>query len=233
MSTRPSYCARVKGVDVIIPGKVFGLARELYGRMPYFAAPGFGIKLDDVVVDLGANCGLFSVLAAKLGGVVYAVEAQHGFIKELRQLALVNGIQDKIITEWGIVGPKTGVLSDCERIRQASHWMGQTPPVLRLSTLFDRWKLSKVDFLKIDIEGSEFDLIADDPCFLDRVRKIAMEIHLEHGNWRELAGSLLKSGFQTLVLSNDLVSVHALSGLSAYLMAWRSIADHETGECGF
>jgi len=233
MSLRPMYRAWVKGVDVVIPGKVFGLARELYGRMPYFAGPGLGIKFGDVVVDLGANCGLFSMLAAKLGATVFAVEAQYGFIKEIEGSALVNGVQDRIRTEWGIVGAKTGVLSDCERIKETSHWLGQTPPVLQLTDLFEKWKLSEVDFLKIDIEGSEFDLMANDPCFLKRVRKIAMEIHLDYGNWRELRESLVHSGFETLVLSNDLVPVDELFGRSAYLMAWQGTARDGSGWDGF
>jgi FkbM family methyltransferase len=222
MSMRSSYRVRVKGVDIIIPGSLFGLARELYGRMPYFAGPGFEIARGDVVVDLGANCGLFSVLGAKLGGTVYSVEAQYGFIEELRQLACVNGVNDRISDEWAIVGSRRGVLSDETRLQAASHWLGKTPRTLTTSELFNKWGIRQIDFLKVDIEGSEFDLIAEGRGVLSRVKKLAMEIHLEYGSADEIVAPLADLGFRTLLLSNELVPVRALRTSSGYVMAWRT-----------
>jgi hypothetical protein len=72
------YNMRLLGTTIRVPGACFGLARELYGRMCYFAVEGFKMQRDEVVVDLGANCGLLSVLAGRLGARAVAVEAQAG-----------------------------------------------------------------------------------------------------------------------------------------------------------
>jgi FkbM family methyltransferase len=51
-------------------------------------------------------------------------------------------------------------------------------PVIPLSGLFDLVRVPEVDFLKVDIEGSEHDVFAAaSPELLRRFRRIAMEYH--------------------------------------------------------
>jgi hypothetical protein len=76
----------VLGRRIILEGRCFSGARELYCRKVYFALPGFSIREGDTVVDLGANVGLFTVLAAKIARRVVAIEAQSEFISEIQGL---------------------------------------------------------------------------------------------------------------------------------------------------
>ena len=90
-----------KGVEVVIPGKVFGLARELYGRMPYFAGPGFGIKFGDVVVDWEQIAGCSACWRRSSEPRFLRLRRSTVLSKRSKGSALVNGVQDRIRTGMG------------------------------------------------------------------------------------------------------------------------------------
>ena len=55
---------------------------------------------------------------------------------------------------------------------------GDGIPVIPLSGLFDLVRAQEIDFLKVDIEGSEHDVFAAaSPDVLGRFKRIAMEYH--------------------------------------------------------
>ena len=68
----------LQGVRLELDGRFFAGAREMYCRQVYFPTPAFSLNRNTFVVDLGANAGLFSILAALAGCKVIAVEAQAG-----------------------------------------------------------------------------------------------------------------------------------------------------------
>jgi hypothetical protein len=54
----------------------------------------------------------------------------------------------------------------------------ETIDVISLATLFERYTIDRCDFLKLDCEGAEFEIILQaDPSVLNRVRTIVMEYH--------------------------------------------------------
>ena len=95
------------------------------------------------------------------------------------------------------------------------------PPSVSLEALFRKYQLTHVDFLKIDIEGSEFDLVSTGRDMLARVDKIAMEVHPDHGRPSEILKSLQECGFQTMLLCANLLPVDELENRLGYLFAWR------------
>jgi FkbM family methyltransferase len=212
------------GVRVTLPGAAFGGAREMYCRRVYAARPGYAPARGESVVDLGANQGLFSVLAAAAGASrVIAVEAQRGFAPLLAAHARANGVTDRIELVNALVGAGSGVLASTAARDLASHWGGSVPE-LTVAELLDRHGLFHVDLMKIDIEGSEFALF-DEPGWLDRVGRIVMEVHPEHGDPAALQRVLAEHGFASVLLDNGLAPtptlLHARSG---YLYARRHIA---------
>jgi hypothetical protein len=167
----------------------FGLAREIYIRDCYFKyhRPEVWNSLG-TVVDLGANRGAFSVMMAARCEFVLCVDAQSAFAPVIRHNMEVNGFSNYAI-EIALVG-KGGDLADCE-----GRW-------LRMDELLDRYQLAVVDMMKIDIEGSEFDLFLD--CgWLGRVKTLSMELHTKHGDARHVLDALTRSGFKYAVANEN------------------------------
>lgn len=217
---------RVLGEEIVLPGKLFGLGREIYGRQVYFAGPGFSLRPEDTVVDLGAHAGVFTVLAARLVRRVVAVEAQSGFLSEMEANLSRNGGRAEVKAFLGLVGGRRGTLSDLGRLQSASHF-GTMPPPLTMPELFAAHDLERVDLLKVDIEGSEFDLFDGNVGWLERVQRIAAEIHPEFGDVDTLCRTLESAGFLLELRGREGKRVGRRLSASAFLYAWRPANEPE------
>lgn len=204
-SMRRRLC-RIKlscGQRMVIKGSDFGLAREILCRRVYSRVPGFEIMPDDYVVDLGANTGIFTTYAALCGRRVLAVEAQSGFIPILKSNLHLNHCEEKVDVQFGLVGSTKGIFSTESGRKSASHW-GDAPPIFSLNDLVEMYKISQIDFMKVDIEGSEFGLFEDDLQSLRKVRRLAMEVHFDFGSEQFLKDLLQHYGFRVWLLDYDL-----------------------------
>ncbi len=210
----------VLGTTIELDGRLFSGAREMYCRKVYFARQGFEVHPNDTVVDLGANYGLFSVLAARCGARVIAVEAQAGCAPEIEQLAKLNGCQDRIQVESVMVG-SGGLYGDIDEFLGSGHSQGRLPQCVRFEDLLRAHKIERIDFLKIDIEGSEYSLLMEDSDWLDRVQKIAMEVHHEFGEPETLVKYLRSREFVVEARTNEQHVVPMLTRESGYIFAWR------------
>ena len=215
-----NWSFNIGGTTIEVEGRDFSQAREMYGRRVYFCRPGFQIRGGETVVDLGANVGLFSVLAAKRGARVIAVEAQQGYGAHIKKNATLNNCSDNIELELVMIGAG-GVLSDSVTLRHPSQ--AENQPLIRMTmeNLLVTHNVAHVDFLKIDIEGSEFSIISKDSDWLKCVDKIAMEVHPRFGDPEELKQHLISHGFATEFVDNDQRVVDQISAGSGYLFAIR------------
>ena len=84
----------------------FGLFRDILLRRCYWPDDGFAPRAGDTVVDLGANVGVFSVLAARRMGAgrVIAVEAQASEHDVLARNIALNGVGDIVTPLLGFAG---------------------------------------------------------------------------------------------------------------------------------
>ena len=125
------------------------------------------IRKGDVVLDIGAQIGAFAIPASKIAERVYAVEPI--FIDELGENTELNNTEDKVIClNYGIGKSNRdakleyrGVIKDCQLIK-----------FKELRNKVE--KFDKVDFLKIDCEGSEWSIEPED---LKGIRTIEAELH--------------------------------------------------------
>jgi len=120
----------------------------------------------DTVLDVGANIGYYTVLCAKLvgnQGKVYAFEPDTANFSWLERNVKMNRF-DNVVLVRKAVSNTTGAarLHLSERNRGANSLQGSMGSrrsieieAIRLSEYFDPSE-TKVDFIKIDVEGSEF-----------------------------------------------------------------------------
>jgi FkbM family methyltransferase len=223
--TGRNYTFKVFG-SINLEGKYFGRATELYARGVYFILPEFRIKKDMTVIDLGANIGAFTILAGLIAKKVIAVEAVASILEELKDNARQNHCLNKIEPVWGIVGPHSGMMAQPAVLKET--YGNIDPPILIFGDLLKKFNIEKVDFLKIDIEGSEFDLFKGDLDWLSKVGLIAMEVHapfvssgviVSTGDINELRKTLEKSGFKVWLFDLNKKPVQEIKGPAGYLYA--------------
>jgi FkbM family methyltransferase len=157
-----------KGMKLVVPGKDSTIVPSIVGG--YFET----IELDlfrlaatksKTIVDVGANIGLFSVLAAqnaRVGGVVHAFEPVPENIEYFKRNAGLNDISSKLQLNELAVGDKKGSLTlyiskEDIAIHSASkaHASGKSSISVPMVSLDDYVKENKlkIDLLKIDVEG--------------------------------------------------------------------------------
>lgn len=124
------------------------------------------IKEDDIVVDIGANIGGFSVRVAEKCKHVCAVEPL--FDRELENNFKLNGI-----TNYTII-PK-GLGSGSKELQYEN--ICKSVECISLESI-KKGIGGKIDFLKIDCEGGEWCIKSSE---LSGVRRIEMELHLFNG----------------------------------------------------
>jgi FkbM family methyltransferase len=124
------------------------------------------------VLDLGAHHGLYTLLASKLVGRKGRVIAFEPSPKERKRLAKhiwLNGA-DNVRVEGYAVGAESGeadlFLADgandwCNSLRRPAESTGQTVrvQVRRLDDVVSQLELSRLDFIKMDVEGAELDAL--------------------------------------------------------------------------
>lgn len=125
------------------------------------------IDKDDVVVDLGANVGFFTEYAAKKSKKVIAVEGGD---------ALFSCLVKNTYSNNNIEYLNANVVS--EKSNFETTWSCPTKINTTISNIFDLYKLEKIDFLKMDIEGCEYDIFKHiDKNLIKKIKKISLEAH--------------------------------------------------------
>jgi FkbM family methyltransferase len=132
------------------------------------------LKPGDIVFDVGANGGLFTVIAAKKvgdSGHVYAFEPGERELELLRHNIEINHLKNVTVIA-AAVGDKIGstqLAISCDgalnSLRQTDHpkqqiegW--QPVKMLTLDSVIQEFKIPQVEFIKIDVEGAEKLVIA-------------------------------------------------------------------------
>ena len=149
----------------------------------------------DVVIDLGAYSGLTSILFDREvgpAGRVVAVDADPGNIGciELNLAAYEQRTGRSVSLLNAAVWKEEGEISFSAEGNMGSSaseivgtWRGNsiTVPAVTLDTVADTYGLTRVDFIKCDIEGAEA-VIFDRPQFFKRFRpRLVIEVHKVEG----------------------------------------------------
>ncbi|HEV3317493.1 MAG TPA: FkbM family methyltransferase [Candidatus Angelobacter sp.] len=187
------------------------LYKEVYRARTYTPAHFPAIQDNDVVIDLGANIGIFALYAASIAPTVrvHAFEPAAPTFALLQQNVALNklsNIQCYRYSVSGVTGKSTlyvtnaGSTADtmimtrvsAQEVREA-----ECVDCLSLDDLFLRCGIEHCNFLKVDVEGSEFNIFSfASPETLCKIGRIAMEYHeIEGRKGRDLAGLLESQGF--------------------------------------
>jgi FkbM family methyltransferase len=149
------------------PTLTFSAVRELCCRDVYFRAFEPFTARGQVVLDLGANRGLFSALAAAAlePARIVAVEPQDAYLAAFQELTRAAKVEITRVGAFVGTGPIKDMLLETH------------PDVPTTSPAELVGPGERIAFIKVDIEGAEESLIDDGGPWLDRVERIALEAH--------------------------------------------------------
>lgn len=172
---------------------------------PYLGSGHIELSQDSIVVDVGANMGDFAIWAASLCplGRVYAVEPMRESISALETNKALNSLQNIEIIQAALGDHEGEITLSIAGAESSAHFhpdAGTNTQTARLTTLpqlMRDYGLEKIDLLKMDCEGSEWDILPAAREVLPRIRQICMEFHLERG-WtaEKLAEWLRSNGYE-------------------------------------
>jgi FkbM family methyltransferase len=139
-----------------------------------------------IIIDGGANIGLFSLamLVAHENATVYSLEPDARTFQILSRNASANpDLRWRVfpLALWKTSGPlKFGATasSTASRIYELTpEGRVETVEAITLSGFISSQSLSRIDFLKLDIEGAEEAVLREGEAVLDRVEHVVVEIH--------------------------------------------------------
>jgi len=209
-------CATVKSQNgFIIKGYThcFTMFYEIWGKRDY-DIPGFTLTRDMTVVDVGANQGFFSLYAASKGANVYAFEPCTENFEILKWNVATNGLSGQVkmfnaaVTGSGGKVPLfvgldasgeilSGSVSILNANRGGKEVQSRSVESVTLDSLLLDLRIERCDFLKVDCEGAEYEILQN--TSRDSFRKIArisMECH--ESRMAEAIAILENAGFEVV-----------------------------------
>ncbi|UFH55027.1 FkbM family methyltransferase [Spirosoma sp. KNUC1025] len=195
--SRPlSFTTKPLPIHFRVPASLYLLFKEIF-MVDVYEMDSLVSQLpaEPVVIDIGANVGFFDVqLLSKINkATIYAYEPIPANVKTFQDILQQNPrlLPSVQIFEMAVTGQPTDKLSlfaegaDNNQV-VASVFAGfnenntqrLSVDSITLTEIIRDNKLSAIDLLKLDCEGSEFDIIYHtDPELLKRIKRMYVEVH--------------------------------------------------------
>lgn len=173
-----TFMVRSRTADRMIMKEIF--LQEIYNKY------NIEVTAADTVIDIGANIGAFSLYASQKAsrGIVYCFEPFPDNYQLLKEQLRINHIQNVQAFNLGVsnkAGQQDLYLSGINTGGHSLQFEQAAGKVTIQTTTLEQFcqdhQIHHIDFLKLDCEGSEFDIIKHNPDILHRISKIVMECH--------------------------------------------------------
>lgn len=181
----PFICETTAGTKIRIASRTdLATAWIIYLRREYRVS-----RDDEVIVDCGANIGVFSLYAASTAprSRIFAVEPFPSTFQELRDNVALNSLNRRVSCLSVALSANNGdvnmyaaahVPSQARQVIRPSLSDTVSVPAMSLSSLLSGLGVEAVDLLKMDIEGSEHAVLLNTkPSVLACVKRISIEYH--------------------------------------------------------
>jgi FkbM family methyltransferase len=172
----------------------FFMFYEVWSKKDY-DIPGFAFTRDMTVIDIGANQGFFSLYAASQGATVYAFEPCEDNLEILHWNVSKNGFQRSIKIVNAAVTDRqgevdlfvgfdssgsviSGAVTTRDQYTTGTQIQARAVKSVTLDSLLDEFHIERCDFLKMDCEGAEYEILASTSReSFSRIARISMECH--------------------------------------------------------
>jgi FkbM family methyltransferase len=187
----------------------------------FYNPPFFSIKNKDIIIDIGANNGYFSIYASSLAknGMIYSFEPAPDLYEIIKKNIDINKISNIKIFNSGVAGNDTKLNFYLSKGHNGCHSLYRRSPddeEIRIDAVnlenfcFDK-KIEKINLLKLDCEGAEYEIILNFSInFLEKIEKITMEYHddINEHKHDEIVNFLENNNFLVCVKSGYLYGIN-------------------------
>jgi FkbM family methyltransferase len=157
-----------------------GLERRQAAMQKKYCKEGSTIEAGDVVVEVGANVGEFTRMAAAIASRVYAFEPDPRCFaclqKNVSEMPNVNvfpiALSD-VVSE--LVFYLASEDADSSLIPPKVYSESISVPAMRLDKWMEEQGMDKIDFLKVEAEGAEMEVLQGLGESINQVRKISVD----------------------------------------------------------
>ena len=161
--------------------------------------PGFDIKNDDTIIDIGGHIGLFTLFCKQFSnaGKIFCYEPFIDNYKIFLDNVKMNNLNNVISSNMAVSKIDGNVpiyLSDDESGHSMLEKNSNSIQVesISLKKIFDMNDIQKCNLLKLDCEGSEYEIIESLPNdYFEKIDKIIIEYHFA-GKYPVLFKNLIK-----------------------------------------
>jgi FkbM family methyltransferase len=164
------------------------LITEIFSDNYHILRSGMKIYDGDVILDLGANEGVFSIMMAKLApkARIISLEPVARTYKQLIANISMNLPRNITTLNMGIGGFKRTEMITIDNVHSGGSSVYMTPydvshtepiQITTLDTIFEMFHIDLCKILKIDVEGMEHETLLQ-TTMLPRVDHVVAEIHI-------------------------------------------------------
>ena len=185
---------------------------------------GFVIGKDDIIIDIGAHIGLFSLYASQFctNGKILCYEPSTENFELLQNNITQNHIENISPTNSAVSHSNDYVTLYINPDNTAHSIHDSTSKSIQvkstsLQNIFDSNKLDYCNYLKLDCEGAEYEIIDSLPLeYLKKIKQIYIEYHFsdsKHSMLEEMIKKLEKSSFTVVrePLEQGMGSIYAIN----------------------
>jgi len=191
---------------------------QLFKEKDHNMIPNFLSKSDLTIIDLGANEGFYTLKAKELSpkSKIISVEPNPYAFRTLKSNVKYNRLKN-VITVNKAVTSKNGKITF--EIVKGKSTVGSTKVYekyriayeiekirinsITLECLCKKFKIDKIDLLKMDVEGSELDILKSSEKILSKVKKAIIEYHRAQRTRRGVTNLMIKNNFKLLKVDDQ------------------------------
>lgn len=127
---------------------------------------------DQVIIDCGGNIGLFTMYAYPFAKKIYIIEPSKDHQEVIEHMIKENGMEDKVVLVKKAISHKNGTATFYHNnnvtMFSLKAEVNDNPEskeeveTITFDKLFEEYNIDHVDFLKLDVEGSECEILGSE-----------------------------------------------------------------------
>jgi len=185
---------------------------EIFGSRVYDCEGFYTPQAGDTVIDIGANIGMFAIYLEWIvrGVTIHCFEPGHETFRQLQRNIEINWLGNLVHPYNCAIADRDGTatLAPGQSLVRALVPRGQTARspgekvrTIDMNSAFEVAGVKEVDLLKIDVEGSEVEIMHGAQAGAwQKVRRVVAEVHenVRPGAHQAVTSELIKAGFRII-----------------------------------